>query len=342
MRTLSRIAGAVLAVGAALSAQTSIPVYFPDNTTTGSGNAFPWNTQSAPVAPNTGHTCLIVYPAATLLAQGGQASMKLVGLAFMPQTGSGNLSAPNARVFVGHLAPQPIQSTAWISNMADPTSVWDTTVDGPLTTPGWTGLTWAPIPFSPSTNWVWDGVRDIVVMVSHGGGQTGGYTLLSSPTPYPRHVNSQFMPAPGVATTSTGVLGPRMRMTFECPPIATTSGNGAGDLTLIVNTPFSGAIVEGYTLLSSTQVGNAGSGPLFGLWPDALTFAAIPTTPAVVGDPLHWVANHGIPGVWPLAPLQFPSPSLAFLAGQTWDVVLVGFGPNFTPAERSCVARLVW
>jgi hypothetical protein len=106
----------------------------------------------------------------------------------------------------------------------------------------------------------WDGVRDVVLMFSQGGGYTGAYSVTSAANLYTRHGVTTFMPAPGTTQTTTGVLGPRLRLIFDnnSPFAATTSGNGTGDFTMALGALAPG-IVEGYTLLSSTTTG-AGCG----------------------------------------------------------------------------------
>ncbi len=120
---------------------------------------------------------------------------------------------------------------------------------------------------------------------------------------------------------------------------ATTSGSGAGDLTLSVSLISPGA-AEGYLLLSTTATGALGAGPLLGIVPDALTWSAL-GTPIGLGNPLHFPVILGS-GFFPDAPFQVPAGGLSSLAGQTWDTVLVMFGNNLTYLGRSSVQRLVW
>jgi len=337
MKSFLATLGMVIGLCASTQAQTTYTAYFPDNLTTGSSNAFPWNTGAT-----TGYTTVNIYPAATMLAQGIPAGAHLNGVALMPQAGSGSMTMPTAKVFIGHAAATT-GPTLWINNMADPTTLWDTTIDGPLTTPGWTALTWAPVPVRGNNCFFWDGVRDVVLMFSQGGGYTGAYSVTSAANLYTRHGVTTFMPAPGTTQTTTGVLGPRLRLIFDnnSPFAATTSGNGTGDFTMALGALAPG-IVEGYTLLSSTTTGAQGAGPLFGIYPDLLTFSSLSNTPAGFGDPLHWIASPSIPGIWPAAPFQLPAGTLSFLAGQRWDAVVVAFGPNFNPIQTSCVSRINW
>jgi hypothetical protein len=120
--------------------------------------------------------------------------------------------------------------------------------------------------------------------------------------------------------------------------VAATTGGGAGDLSLTLSMITAGA-VEGYTLPTATAIGAVGSGPFFGIWPSSITFDVI-AIPAAVGNPLHFIV--GVPGVFPDVPFSVPSPALAFLAGQTWDIVAVILGPGLTYLGKSSPSRLVW
>ena len=119
---------------------------------------------------------------------------------------------------------------------------------------------------------------------------------------------------------------------------AQTTGGGTGDLVLSLTAITPGA-VEGYTLVTSVAPGIAGSGPLFGIWPSAITFDGI-NSPAGVGNPLHFIL--GIPGVFPDLPFGVPPGTLSILGGQTWDMVAVVLGPGLTYLGHSVTQRLAW
>ena len=121
---------------------------------------------------------------------------------------------------------------------------------------------------------------------------------------------------------------------------ATTSGFGTGDLT-ITPVPNLGvpAMTEGYTLISFTPAPTVGTGPFFGMIPDALTFSVI-NTPAAPGNPLHFVA--GIPGLFPNAPFAVPAGSLTSLTGVTADFSQVCLGPGFSLLYWTPVSRLTF
>lgn len=135
-----------------------------------------------------------------------------------------------------------------------------------------------------------------------------------------------------IAASYNGELYPNNILT------ATTTGGGAGDLNIALTSLSPGA-AEGYLLLSSTATGTVGTGPLFGIAPDALTWSAI-TVPVAVGNPVHYLI--GAPGFFPDAPFTVPAGVLSSLAGQVWDVVAVVLGPGSTYLGKSSVQRLAW
>jgi hypothetical protein len=119
-----------------------------------------------------------------------------------------------------------------------------------------------------------------------------------------------------------------------------TGGGGLGDLYLGV-TDISPTAVEGWMLISLDTTHAAGTGPMLGLWPDALTWSLIfpPTTPTV-GNPLHFLLPAG--GAYPDVPFTAPPGALSFLGGTSWDIVvmMLGFGPSYV--GRSNVVRVNW
>jgi len=98
-------------------------------------------------------------------------------------------------------------------------------------------------------------------------------------------------------------------------------------------------MTEGYTLISFTPAATVGTGPFFGMIPDALTFSVI-NTPASPGNPLHFVA--GISGLFPNAPFAVPAGSLTSLTGVTADFSQVCLGPGFSLLYWTPVSRLTF
>lgn len=120
--------------------------------------------------------------------------------------------------------------------------------------------------------------------------------------------------------------------------VASTSGGGAGDLSLSL-TMINPTAVEGFTFISGTPSPVFGGGPLLGIIPDALTWPIL-SVPASPGNPLHFTL--GTPGVYPDVPFVLPVGTLSFLAGQTYDMTTMMLAPGFVWAGRSAVQRLVW
>jgi hypothetical protein len=345
-RMPARTLSALFLLAVAVNAQIA---YFPDSsTTTGGGNTIPYRDSSW---GTNGYTSLHVYTAANLASAGIPAGAVLTDLAVVPTntTGtSGTCSIAWTQVWVGHLAASPAVAGQWINNLSGPVSMWDSATDGAYTF-NWAADTWTSLPIACNgLTFQWDGVRDVCFFQQHagtsfpGGGWTGGFSVRTGGGT--RHGHDTYNPTIGTApTTNSTTLGMRMRMTFSPAPtcfglVATTTGGGVGDLTLAaINFPVGAS--EGFTLVTASPIGNPGSGPLFGIWPDGTTWNFI-ATPAQVGNPLHFTT--GTPGVFPAAPLFLPPGSASFLAGQTWDVVLVALAPGFTYLAHSGAKRLAW
>lgn len=144
---------------------------------------------------------------------------------------------------------------------------------------------------------------------------------------------------------ATGTLGassaPKVRFGFLSQNIldAQTGGGGAGDLTLSL-TNIDPAAVTGYLLISFDTTHAVGTGPALGIWPDYNTFSILFGTPLAVGNPLHFLRA---PGFFPDVPFVVPPGSLSFLAGTSWDtVVLLLDATDVTYVGKSNVERIFW
>ncbi len=341
------LALAVLMLLAGLS--TAQIVHLPDNVpSTGGANTIPYRDSSWGI---NGYTSLHVYPAAELANHGVTAGAVLVGLAMSPTTATGaagTITIPLGQVYFGHLAVSPPVAGQWLNNLAGTVTLWDTAVDGPLTF-AWTADTWASHPIScQGGSFIWDGVSDVAFYQTHagtsnGGGWTGGFSVHTSPaSAYIRHGLSNYNPTPGTAPTTTGTLGMRMRLTFASTACymlsAVTGGAGAGDLTLSLQHPPAG-MVEGYTFFTAAPQGAVGTGPFFGIWADGTTWSIV-SVPIGAGNPLHFLA--GVPGLYPDAPFSVPPGTPSFLAGQTWDAVVVALGAGQGYLSNTNAVRLNW
>ncbi|MAG56882.1 MAG: hypothetical protein CMJ83_11365 [Planctomycetes bacterium] len=130
-----------------------------------------------------------------------------------------------------------------------------------------------------------------------------------------------------------GLVGPRLWLQ------AATSGGGANDLWLRVTgetTPASHVIVLG----SATPApGGIGSGPLFGLVPDATLMTAL-GRPFAPDDPLHWPVGAS---TYTAGAVQLPPCTGVGLAGQTFEVRAFAYDVlGGTLVAASGIAILNW
>jgi hypothetical protein len=112
-------------------------------------------------------------------------------------------------------------------------------------------------------------------------------------------------------------------------------GPGIGDLQVTVSN-LSPTGVEGFTLLSSALPTTAGSGPVLGLLPDALTWGIF-AYPYFPGNPFHFRATDA--GVFPSAPFYAPPGSVSALSGVTLDLVVFMLNAGGSYDSRSNVKR---
>ena len=341
-----RAALSVFLLASVFCAAQNTLVEFPDSSITlGSNNTQPFNFGNA----TTGHTSFMVYPgvstpnfATSLQSSGVQAGSLLTEIAFVAATSGAYTSGANLQIHVGHLVNPVTSPTGWLSNLDNPVLIYDAAIHGPLTHT-YTSLTYVPITSLAGSPFAWDGVRDVGVQISCGPGGTTGMSVRTPNWPsgvgYVRHGTSSFAPAPGTATTTTGLLGMRMRMTFApgFQLFATTGGGGAGDLSMSLALIPAGTAL-GFNFITADTSGPLGQGSFFGLVPDATTWFIL-QQPASPGNPLNWVTGFGF---YPDVPFTVPPGTLTFLAGQSWRLCNVAFDANFVYLGRTNVVQLNW
>lgn len=238
---------------------------------------------------------------------------------------NGNLAADVTVVYSGPIVLPPNSVTGTIP------APWDIVV--PLQ---------VPFAYDPTK------LRNLVVEVN----------LLAAPTAVPNFPVDGVFPHPGVAQVGFGSgatgnfgnadAGGIVQVTYQLGNptdfdlILATTGGGTGDLFYqYLNMP-AGAL-DGYTLISTTPTSTFGvpfgRGPVFGIWPDFITFNII-LSPAIPGSPFHWLASGG--GLFPDIPIAAPPGTLSSFAGQTWEVVGVALTPLGTVAGISPPRVLNW
>jgi hypothetical protein len=118
----------------------------------------------------------------------------------------------------------------------------------------------------------------------------------------------------------------------------TQSGPGVGDLAISL-TLISPTATEGYMLITFDTSHTVGSGPFFGVYPDAGTWELLITTPLLDSNPIHFPVP-SIFGGFPNSTFTAPPGSLSFLTGQSADFAAALFAPALTYAGKSNVVRV--
>lgn len=168
-RLRSLLFACVLGAAVAPAQTVSFGVVNPGN---GSLNALPWGAAN-------GATSLHTYSASQLRLWGLCAGARLVGIAVAAGTsGSGVYRAPSCILAVGHLRVDPPVPGAWPTHLDAPAIVHDLT-SGAFTF-GWTQGIWNPLPGVAAAGFVWDGQRDIGLLLSTSPGTSGTFSSATS------------------------------------------------------------------------------------------------------------------------------------------------------------------
>ncbi len=97
-----------------------------------------------------------------------------------------------------------------------------------------------------------------------------------------------------------------------------TSGGGVGDIVITAAPPPPGT-TQGYTFFSTTPASTIGGGNFFGIMFDDFVVQSL-NSPAIPGNPFHWVPS---PGLYPSVPFALPAGSLTQYSGVTADGVII-------------------
>jgi hypothetical protein len=249
------------------------------NPSTGTTNTIPWGQTG-------GYTSLHVYDVATLRALGVCAGAVLTDVAVAPGSGTaGTYNAPQARIQVGHLAVDPPVAGAWTTHLAAPVLVHDVT-SGPYTFP-WSINTYASLPGFAAAGFVWDGIRDVGILMATSSGTTGTFSARRTATQL-RHGVAVFN-ATSQAPTTNSLLAMEVRMTWtpglNCAT-KTTYGTGCYDGKLTYYESFSGLPAFDFAggpgaeqVIAALNIGTQG----YLVFPGTTAWVA-PTTPKVLNN----------------------------------------------------------
>ena len=123
---------------------------------------------------------------------------------------------------------------------------------------------------------------------------------------------------------------------FDQNILDVTQTPGLGDLNLSL-TNLSPTATQGFLFLSSETGAASGTGSFFGIEPSPLTFAFL-NQPMFDGNPFNFPVPSAF-GLFPNTPLNLGSGAVSSLNGQTFDWVIVLFGPGFSYDSKSNVVR---
>lgn len=205
-----------------------------------------------------------------------------------------------------------------------------------------------PFPFDPTRQ------KDLVIDFQSNGPPSpatgAGFTLDGTfPSPFVSQTGHVSDPNAAGANWANNNAGPIINLGYVAGSPAhfdlsvTTSGSGIGDVTAqFSNIP--ATTTNGYTLVSMVPASSMGfdygTGPAFGLFPDALTFT-IALLPPSAGDPLHWTWP-AAPGVFPATALLRPAGTFSYAAGQTWEACGIALDASFGLVGITPVRQINW
>lgn len=179
-------------------------------------------------------------------------------------------------------------------------------------------------PNGPILSWAWDFDGDTII------DSTDQNPCFAFTTPGTFDVTLTVTDALGSAT----VTRPAFVTVGAADFVMTTCGDGS---LFLGAPPAPPGWNDGFTLISTNQIGPLGLGWFFGLYPDGFTWAGV-TQPAAPGNPLHF-QNIGNPALFPDSPLSLPAGTFATGVGFAFDAVIVyrdGIGNilGYTSAAR--------
>ncbi len=143
-----------------------------------------------------------------------------------------------------------------------------------------------------------------------------------------------------VLTNAARIFNGSMRYSTENRLSVAPTSPGGSDLSIVL-TNINPSATEGWLLLSLDTLQPAGSGPLLGLVPDAITFLLFFSTPLQDGNPLHFPVP-SLFGLFPNSQFYLPTGTVPFTLGMVIDFSVLLVGPGFTYVGTSGVVRVTF
>ena len=262
------------------------------------------------------------------------------GIAVLP-TGSGTWSSQNVTIRLGHVqnpVPCPFNFT---TDLLDAKTVHR----GPLL---WQAVTdtWCRLGFSSDT-FEWNGIDDVGVYLTFANatvtGWDGGCWAAGSGIPKRTyHPNLSNATATNLCDEATGGIKLRLDLREPAEPFSTTvlhlgSGAASQEINGLPDTA-----LQGWTVATFTPASPVGSGPMFGIIPDGVSWFILTTYDhPTLGHPFHWTAN-GSTAFYPHVPIVVPPGVMSAFAGNTWQYVSVALGPGLGLQAFSNVTEVTW
>jgi hypothetical protein len=114
------------------------------------------------------------------------------------------------------------------------------------------------------------------------------------------------------------------------------TGPGLGNLTVSL-TQLSSTAIGGFTIVSTLTALPVGSGPMFGLHPEYVTFNVL-SYPYQPGNPFHF-STFDV-GLYPNVPINYPNGTVTHLAGMTMDFVVLMYNAAGSLDSTSNLVRI--
>ena len=216
--------------------------------------------------------------------------------------------------------------------------------DGPLV---WQAVanTWSRLGIASDT-FEWNGTDDVGIYLTFTNATVTGWNggCLRAPNGIPTRTYDFVQANASVSTACDVSAGIKVRLDLRKPAesFRTTVlhlGSGAASQE-IVGLP--DTALQGWTVATFTPASPVGSGPMFGIIPDGVSWFILGTyLQPTLGHPFHWTAT-GSSAFYPHAPIVVPPGAMSAFAGNTWQYVSIALGPGLGLQAFSNVTEVTW